>query len=150
MKSLFQKLFASADAPEPDGGAAAAPEPRQPQRAARRQAPGELQMPEALLAELFPERGAMVSVIFNDAKPKSVPEPPAPVAKAAPPKPVPAAKGAIGRIENPEWLALPDDLREAIFPQQKLMVSVVFNVDGGPSPSPEPATHGDEKDFPII
>ena len=113
----------------------------------------EIKMPAGLMEQLFPERNVMVSVDFGAPDHADVSLP----AEAVVPVERPQSKSRRqGKIEAPEELSIPDELKETIFPKQKVMVSVLFN--NAPKPlKPEPgrrSKYGDgssaEHDFPIV
>lgn len=117
-------------------------------------------MPAGLMQELFPERDVMVSVIFGEANDAAASLPAATVIPPELPKSEPQPQGP---AKTPEVLSISDELREAIFPTQKVMVSVIFNETTPALITREPGRQhwsdddpsaGDESgrrhDFPII
>ena len=106
------------------------------------------------MKELFPEREVMVSVIFGGANAAVTPLPP------ELPKSEPQTQEM---TPTPEVLSISDELRAAIFPTEKVMVSVIFQENAPKPPVPGPtrrhwtdddADVGDESsrrhDFPIV
>lgn len=116
--------------------------------------PSVMKMPDGLMKELFPEREAMVSVVFGGANAAVTPLPP------ELPKSEPQTQEMTA---TPEVLSISDELRAAIFPTEKVMVSVIFQENAPKPPVPGPSRRrwtdddadvGDESsrrhDFPIV
>lgn len=132
MKSLFQKILSPAKPPLAPVAKAAAVEGSSSQLPKQKSPPPHavLKMPAELMGELFPEREVMVSVLFDESIGA---DPLIPVVAALPPELPPSPALAHGKYETPEVLSISDELREAIFPTQKVMVSVIFNLRTTPS-----------------
>ena len=122
--------------------------------------PSVMKMPDGLMEELFPQREVMVSVIFGGANDAGAPLPSSTALPPALPKPEPQPQGM---TPTPEVLSISDELRAAIFPTEKVMVSVIFQENAPKPPVPGPtrrhwtdddADVGDESsrrhDFPIV
>lgn len=152
MKMPFQKSPPPSEAPL----ASAAPADStgeaitQPPRQRRPPVPSVMKLPAALMEELFPVHDTMVSVIFGPTVGADAPLP----ADAAIPPELPQPSGT---IKTPELLAVSDELREAIFPRQQVMVSVIFNLASPKPLASEPyrqrLVREDsicEHDFPIV
>ena len=161
-KNLFGKSVpAAGNTPSPDATGAAA-DASIGQEAGQKGSPrlSWMKMPAELMQELFPEREVMVSVIFGEANAAGAGLPAAAANSPELPKSKPQPQGA---VQTPEVLSISDELREAIFPTQKVMVSVIFN-ESIPTPltprrgrrhrSDEDASAEDDSDrrhdFPII
>ena len=120
-----------------------------------------MKMPDGLMEELFPQREVMVSVIFGGANDAGAPLPSSTALPPALPKPEPQPQGM---TPTPEVLSISDELRAAIFPTEKVMVSVIFPENTPKQPTPararrrhwtdDDAGGGDDADsrhdFPII
>ncbi len=106
------------------------------------------------MKELFPEREIMISAVFDGPSGAAAPWLDAAV---RPPELPSSAELLPGTAETPEVLSISDELREAIFPRQKVMISVMLNLAPQQPLSPEPSTRRGArddsdtvKDFPII
>ena len=151
-KLLGKLVQASDGTPSPE---AVSPLPGRPKNVPRQRRPAPLpsvvEIPPGLMEELFPKHGVMVSVVFDEPVRTDIPlldvPPPLPESKSQP----------RGKYVTPEVLPVPDDLREDIFPKQKVMVSVIFNVTAPKPLTPEPGQRyrsyddpSHQHDYPIV
>jgi hypothetical protein len=151
MKAFFQKFLPPVKTqPPPVVEPSSSPSPR----SRRPQDPSVVKLPAGLMKELFPERESMISAVFDGPASAAAPRLDAAV---RPPELPSSAELLAGTAETPEVLSISDELREAIFPRQKVMVSVMLNLAPQQPLSPEPSTRRGArddsdtvKDFPII
>src|SRR5215204_6424476 len=94
--------------------------------------PSVIKLPPELMEQLFPEHNVMISVVFDRPDRAGAPFP-AEAAELPQSEPQP-----MGRLKEPGVLSISDELRETIFPKQKLMVSVLFHENAPQPATPEP------------
>ena len=149
IKTLVGKLLPSPEAAPPATQGSTGQPSKQEQAA-----PSGIKMPTELMAQLFPDRPAMVSVIFDRPDDAASPSP----ADATDPAKLPHSKPKpLGEMKTPGVLSISDELMETVFPKQKVMVSVLFNENASKPAAPEPVRQPKfrdysepEHDFPIV